>query len=80
MQKKSTLYTTINNKLITKAQKMQMKMPKQQSAAHGTQQQKIIHKFPPDIKRIIQILWVHKLITKAQRIQIKVQKQQKYYA
>jgi len=41
---------------------------------------KMIHELPPDMNKIIQILWADKLMTKARRIQIKVQKQQKYCA
>ena len=77
---KSVLHTAANNKLITKAQRNANEVPKQQSAAHGAQQQKMIDELPPDMKKIIQILWAQKLMTKAQRIQIKVQKQQRYCA
>jgi len=57
---------------------MKMKVPKQQE--YCARQQKMTHKLPPDMKKVIKILWARKLMTKARRIQIRVQKQQKYCA
>ena len=66
------------HKLMTKAQRMHMKVQKQRK--YCAQQQNMMHELPPDMKKIIKILWSHKLMMKAQRMQMKLQKQRKYCA